>query len=74
MLRHLPQPLNTGRFKRNIRIKTTSNGTMNNDLLLLFQQPDQFLLRPHKPPHPPIYIIQIPHDGGLFGERWEGQS
>lgn len=32
MLRHIPNPINTGRLKRNIRVQAARNGMMNNGL------------------------------------------
>ena len=71
VLRHLPQPLDAGVLQLHVGLEAPGYGAVDDGLFLLFQQPDQLLLRPHKPPHPPLHMIQIANDGGLFGEGWE---
>ncbi len=44
---------------------------MNDDLFLLLQQLDQLLLCTNITPNPPVEIIKITDNGGLFREMWE---
>ena len=68
MSRHLSKPLDAGFLEGHVGVEAAGDGAVDDDLLLLCQERDQLPLRPHQPPHPPVHMIQIPHDGGLFGE------
>ena len=54
MLGHASYPLDTRRFKANVRIKPAHNGALNDYLSLLLKQLNQLLLGANMTTNPPI--------------------
>ncbi len=73
MHRHLPQPLHPGGFARHAGVEAAGDGLLDDGLLLLGQQLDQLLLGPDVAPDAAVHVVEITHDGALFGEGWDGQ-
>lgn len=71
MCRNIPDPGVAGGFEVGVRVETTGDGTVDNGLLLLVQQSNQFPLGTDKAVDFPIRVVQKSHDGGLFVGRWE---
>ena len=67
------EPFDAGGFEGDVRIQASSHRLVDDRLPLLLQQRNQLPLRLNIPPHPPVHIIQIARNGGLFMERWEGE-
>src|SRR5436309_3404727 len=71
VFRHIPQPLHTRRLKADVGVEATSDGAVDDGLLLSLQQLDQLLLSADVAPDPPVDVVEEPDDGGLFGGRWD---
>ena len=67
MLWHVPQPFQAGRLEADVRVEATSDGLVDDGLLLLVQQRDQLLLGADSAPDAPVYVVEEADDGGLFG-------
>jgi len=70
MIRHIAQPLHTGRLKADIGIDASGDGAVDDGLLLLLQQLDQLLLGADVAPDLSFIVVEKADDGCLFGE-WE---
>jgi hypothetical protein len=66
MIRNITKPLDARRRKPNVRVKCTSYRSVDDGLLLFFQQLEQLFLGPDVPPDSPIHIIEVPGDMLLF--------
>lgn len=71
MLRNIAEPVDAGGLEADIRIKPPRHRPMDDGLLLLLKERDEFLLGLDIPPNLPVGMIQKPHDGGLLCERWK---
>ena len=69
MLRNVAEPLDAGGFEADVGVEATGDGPVDDGLLLLLQQRNELPLGADVPPDAPVYVVQVPHDGGLF---WEG--
>ncbi|UKL14665.1 hypothetical protein [Dissulfurimicrobium hydrothermale] len=79
MRRHLAQPLHAGGLVGRIGpagadIDLPGDGAVDEGLLVLLQQFDQFLPGADVAPNPPVHVIEEADDGGLFGEGGEVRS
>ena len=79
MLRYLPQPLYAGVLVGRVGlagsdVDLTGNGLVDDDLLLLLQQPDELLLAVEVAPNPPVRVVEVTDNGGLLGEGREGDT
>ena len=72
MLWHVAEPLDAGGLEANLGVKAADDGLVDGGLLLLLQQRDELPLGGDVAPDAPVHVVQIPHDGGLLGEGWEG--
>ncbi len=73
MLRHIPQPLDTGGLVGRVgpagaSIDPARDGLVDDSLLLLLQQRDQLLLGVDISLDAPVSMVEESGDGGLFGE------
>ena len=76
MLRHLPQPFDTGGLVGRVRLAGSDvdlarDGLVDDGPLLLLQQCNQLLLGADIAPDAPVGVVEEADDGGLFGEWWE---
>ncbi len=69
MLRHIPQPLHPRRLEAHIGIQSSGNGAVDDGLLLLLQQLDQFLLGADVAADLAVGVIKEAEDGGLLVSR-----
>src|SRR5665648_450637 len=74
MLRHIPQPLHARGLEADVGVEAAGDDAVDDGLLLLLQQLDQLLFGADVAPDPPVLVVEELHDGGLFGEGWEGYS
>jgi hypothetical protein len=70
MLRHVSKPFDAGGLQADVRVESVGNGTVDDSLLLLFQQLDQLLLGADVASYPEVRMVEEAHDGGLFREGW----
>ena len=66
MLRHVAEPFDAGGLEADAGVEAASDGTVDDGLLLLLQQFDQFLLGEDVAPDAPICVVEKSDDGGLF--------
>ena len=75
-LRQVVQPLDAGGFVGRVGlagadVDPARDGLVDDDLLLLLQQRDQFLLGTDVAPDAPVGVVEEANDGGLFLRRWD---
>ena len=73
MLRNVAEPLDAGGLEADVGVKAAGDGLVDDGLPLLLQQRDKPPLGGDVPPDAPVNVVQVPHDGALLGEGWEGQ-
>ncbi len=71
MLRDISQPLDFRRLAPDVRIETTGNRPVDDNLLLLVQQRNNLPLGLDGPIDASVDVIEEAHDGGLFVGRRE---
>ena len=78
MLWRPPEPLHAGGLVNRVRlagadVHLARHGLVDNGLLLLLQQRDQFLFGADIAPDAPVDMVQEADDGGLLGEgrKWD---
>ena len=70
MFRHVAEPFDAGGLEADVGVEAAGNGAVDDGLLLLLQQLDQFLLGADVAPDAPVGVVEKPDDGGLFVRRW----
>src|SRR5579871_2019073 len=70
MLRHVPEPLHPRRLEPNVRIEPAGDGAVDDGVLLLLQERDQFLLGSDVAPDPSVRVVEEADNGGLI--LWRG--
>ena len=66
VLRHIPQPLNSGGLEPDTGIQAPGDGLVDQCLPLILQQGDEPLLARDVPPDLLVGVVEEPDDGGLF--------
>ena len=74
MLRHVAEPLDAGGLEADVGVEAAGDGLVDDGLLLLLQQVDEFLLGADVAADAPVHVVQVADDGALFGEGWEGSA
>src|SRR6266702_6809858 len=69
MLRHVPKPLYARGLEPDVGVEAAGDCTLDDRLLLLLQQFDQFLLGPDVASDPSVYVVEEPDDPTLLGQR-----
>src|SRR5262245_6774768 len=69
MLRHIPQPLYAGGLEADVGVEASSDGTVDDGLLLLLQQLDQLLLGADVAPDSAVHVVEEADNGGLLRYR-----
>ena len=71
MLRHIPQPIDAGRFQGGVGVQAPGDGVGDDGLALFFQQLHQPPLLGHQFVNLGGFAVEEGGDLGLFGVGWD---
>ena len=65
------EPFDAGGFEGDVGVEAAGDGAVDDGLPLLLQQRDELLLGGDVAADAVVHVVEVAHDGALFGEGWE---